>query len=78
MYPITTQHTLRDHAMFLFDYDSLSGLLTNKIQEYKIQPKRLIFSIIVKASQKISKGKVVDLLVKHLFTCFAIEYRDDV
>ena len=78
MYPITTQCSLRDQAMFLFDYDSLSGLLTNKIQEYKIQPKRLIFPIIVKASRKNQKGKVADLLVEHLFTCFTIEYRDDV
>ena len=43
MYPITTQRPFRDQAMFLFDYNLLSGILTNKIQEYKIQPKRLIF-----------------------------------
>ena len=49
MYPITKQRPLRDQAMLLFDYDSLSGFLTNKIQEYKIQPQRLIFPIIVKA-----------------------------
>jgi len=40
MYPISTQHPLRVQVLFLFDYDSLSGFLTNKIQEYKIQPKR--------------------------------------
>ena len=50
--------SLRDHqAMFLFDYDSLSGFLTNKIQEYKIQPKRLIFPVIVKVSRKNFEGK---------------------
>ena len=77
-YNITTRRFLRDQAMFLFDYDLFSGLLTNKIQEYKIQPKRLIFPIIVKASRKNKKGKVADLLVEHLLTRFANKYRDNV
>ena len=57
MYPITTHRPLRDQAMFLFDYDSLSGLLTNRIQEYKIQPKRLIFFHHRKSITKNFEGK---------------------